>query len=521
MPRVRQHATLPATSSSITAIRRPLSPLGLLVGLLLLGTPARALETIRIQLPLLQTDFTVKVNELSSPDRLLQGHSDLAQLDRALNGRIGQRMAQLVNTPLPVDLRNLVNQSQNNPLVDQVQLLASTLVQVDGAPSDDDDRLLAVALARIPAGSPFTLLNLLQAIPGRSATIDLEAALKAVNKLQRQQSRGLALTGSLPAVASDPSQLKPGPLATATTQTTLVVAHRNTPLLLDVVAPSQGANGRLVVISHGLWDGPVSFLGWADLLASQGYTVILPHHPGSDDHQQRAMLAGKVPPPSPDELRKRPLDIKAVIDAVAAGKLTGVNGVASDQVVVIGHSWGATTALQLAGAVPSSERLKRRCNDLNDPDRNLSWVLQCSFLSSADRAGLADQRVIAVAAVSPIVNLLFETGSGKGMQARGLLISGTSDWVVPSGPEAIARFPGLHSQGHQLVLVQGGDHFNLRAPRSQTVPLLAPLLLAWTNAAFAAGPPQTRPAPGAPPLLTSPGWGNPDRVMVDASAAMP
>ena len=145
-------ARLSPRKQPVLASHRRLTPLGLLTGLLLLGTPARALEMIRIQLPLLQTDFTVKVSELSSPQHLLQGHSDLAQLDRAVDGRIGQRMAELINTPLPVDLRNLVNQSQDNPLVEQIQLVASTLVQVEGVPGDDDSRLLAAALARIPAG---------------------------------------------------------------------------------------------------------------------------------------------------------------------------------------------------------------------------------------------------------------------------------------------------------------------------------------------------------------------------------
>lgn len=54
-----------------------------------------------------------------------------------------------------------------------------------------------------------------------------------------------------------------------------------------------------MLISHGLWDSPASFEGWARHLASHGYTVLLPYHPGSDQSQQQAMLSGKVPPPVP------------------------------------------------------------------------------------------------------------------------------------------------------------------------------------------------------------------------------
>jgi predicted dienelactone hydrolase len=200
------------------------------------------------------------------------------------------------------------------------------------------------------------------------------------------------------------------------------------------------------------------------------------------------------------------LDVSAVIDAVGAGGVTGVSGVDTRNVVVFGHSWGATTALQLAGATPSSLRLRERCDNPNDPERNISWVLQCNFLTAADNASLADPRVVAVAAVSPPISLLFDHNAARAMNARTLIVTGSRDWVVPPGPEAIQRFRHPAQQGHQLVLAEGGDHFNLRGP-GDGGPLRV-LLLRWTDAAFAAGP-AVLPAPGAPPLLTVSGWGNP------------
>ncbi|MFN5219616.1 MAG: alpha/beta hydrolase family protein, partial [Cyanobacteriota bacterium] len=270
----------------------------------------------------------------------------------------------------------------------------------------------------------------------------------------------------------------------------------------------------LVVISHGLWDGPESFEGWAQHLASHGYTVVLPVHPGSDSTQQQAMLSGKVPPPTPAELRYRPLDVSAVLDAAGQGRIAGLGRVAADRVVVMGHSWGATTALQLAGATPSSLQLRERCRKLDDPDRNLSWVLQCSFLDSADRAGLADRRVIAVAAVSPPLNLLFDQRAGRAMTARGLIITGSRDWVVPPDPEAISRFEETEDNGHNLVVVRGGDHFNMRGPLQNGGGPLRALLLAWADAAFTAGAAVT-PSPHTPALLTAQqGWGDTAMPMV-------
>lgn len=495
-------------------------PACLLVGLSLTAAPARALETVKLQLPVLKTDFTVKVSELASPQRLFSGNSDLAQLDQATGGRIGRELSHLMTSPLPLPVRKLVNNAVGTPLFDQVMLLTSSLVQVQDLPPDRDGTRLAAALEQIPAGKPITLLALLQALPGETASIDLERALYAVQRLQRQQRLGLQLMAELPAVSIDPALAGPGSFQTVSRTASIPVRHRPEPLQLQVVAPAQGGNGQLVVISHGLWDSPASFEGWAEALASRGFTVILPYHPGSDKQQQQAMLSGQAPPPAPDELRKRPLDVSAAIDAVRDGGIAGLQGVRADRVVAIGHSWGATTVLQLGGARPSANRLRQRCDDVRDPDRNLSWVLQCSFLQSADQASLADPRVIAVAAVSPPVSLMFDRGSAAGMQARGLLVSGSNDWVVPSGPEALDRFSNLRPAGHQLVLVQGGDHFNLRAPKEQASAPLSPLLVSWTQAAFQAGA-SVRPGAGAAPLIQPAGWGNASLPMADASAAAP
>lgn len=499
--------------------RRVLAGLAVLSWTLLSSAPARSLETLVVQIPLLQTSFSLRVSDLADQAGGLPGSSDFAQLDRATNGRLSRELRRLLATPLPIQTRSVVANALGTPLFAQVTLLASAVARIEGLPPDRDGRLLARALQAMPLDRPLTILSLLQALPGQTASIDLQEALEAVQRLQLQQRRGVLLASELPPVSSAAAGAAAGPLPTASRSISVSVPHRSTPLRLELVSPTQGGNRRLVLISHGLWDGPVSFEGWADLLASHGYTVILPYHPGSDSQQQQAMLSGKAAPPSPDELRQRPLDISALIDAVERGGIPGLAGVAADRVVVIGHSWGATTALQLAGASPSSSRLRQRCDDLHDPDRNLSWVLQCSFLGTADQASLADPRVIGIVAVSPPLNLLFDTGAARPMQARALLVSGTADWVVPSGPEAIDRFatPGRH--GHQLVLVGGGDHFNLRAARGSAQAPLSPLLLAWTEAVFGAGA-GARPAPGAAPLLSPQGWGSSTLPMVEASSRL-
>jgi predicted dienelactone hydrolase len=112
--------------------------------------------------------------------------------------------------------------------------------------------------------------------------------------------------------------------------------------------------------------------------------------------------------------------------------------------------------------------------------------------------------------------LLFPRGAGLQLSGRVLVVSGSRDWVVPPDPEAIDPMRMAHRRGNQLVLVDGGDHFNLRPEDRADGGVLGNLLLAWADAAFAAGE-AARPSPDAPLLLKRGAWGNAEMPMVDAT----
>ena len=78
---------------------------GIGAAILLGPAPARAIETINLRLPLLETDFSIRVAELRSPEALIAGDSDLAELDRATRGEIGRRLKAclLYTSPSPRD----------------------------------------------------------------------------------------------------------------------------------------------------------------------------------------------------------------------------------------------------------------------------------------------------------------------------------------------------------------------------------------------------------------------------------
>lgn len=486
-----------------------------LVSATLLGAaPARAIEDVVLKLPLLQGSFLLKVSELGSSDALLRGNSDLADLDRASDGSLGRQLQTLLNKPLPIDIGRATEQAVGTPMLEQAMLILSSLGTVEGANRDLSGAELNQAFQRASAAGPLTLLGLLRAIPGQRVTFDLAELGKRLQRMVQQRDEADALMAASTAVTAAPAS--GAPLAVRRSELSLPVAHRpGQPLQLVVMQPETGGKGRLVLISHGLWDSPSSFEGWGQRLAANGYTVVLPRHPGSDHDQQQAMLSGQAPPPGADELKLRPRDISAVIDGLANRQLSLAGPVQTDRVVVIGHSWGATTSLQLAGLKPSSRELAR-CSDQADPHRNLSWVLQCSWLQGERIDELKDPRVMAIAAVSPPVSLLFPEGTDADLSARVLLVSGSRDWVVPPDPEAVAPMRLRVDRGNRLVLVEGGDHFNLRPGQKADGGTLGPLLLAWTEGAFQAGE-AVRPSPSAPNLLPPMGWGQAGMALVDVS----
>ena len=502
-----------------------------LVGPVIPTAPALALEEVVIELPLLKTQLTVKLRELKSAEALRQGSSDLAELDRASTGAVGRRVIALLRQPVPLSVKQVTGGSMGSPLVEQALLVLSSIGIVEGRSADLSGRTLTESLRQAASDGEPTLLSLLKAIPGQRLTLELGRAGQLFNRMlrQRQQAESLlALTPDDSPAVSPPLSPAVSAATRASAQAgtsvnrrtvTLPVPHRPDPLEITLLEPASGANGRLVLISHGLWDSPAALEGWGILLASRGYSVALPSHPGSDRQQQDAVLAGKSPPPDPKELARRPKDLIALLDAIAARRLRFTHPVNVRRTVVLGHSWGATTALQLAGLQPSKQTLLQRCSDLDDPDRNLSWTLQCSWLRGVPYAGLADPRVVAVAAVSPPMSLLFAQGFTSEQGGRVLLVSGSRDWVVPPDPEAITPMRWGRSGGNQLVLVQGGDHFNLRPESAADGGVLGPLLFAWTEDAFAAGA-AVRPAPGASPLLPAQGWGSGTLPMADVTGRL-
>ena len=434
-----------------------------------------AVDWIYLQGPFAQQRLSVRLSELASPQALWQGDSDLAQLNRATGGRYARAIESLLNAPLPLQ------QDLDNPMIQQLELLLQSLVQpgLQPAPKADDAPVAAArpVLRQLAASAePITLKRVLEALPGEQRTIRLDQALPLLQRMGAQHAVvDQRLSGLAPMPAAPAQALAAGPQSLERRTFQL-----SSGLEVTMVRPTGAPRLPTVVISHGLWDAPRSFLGWADHLASHGAVVLLPRHRGSDIDQQAAMLAGQVPPPEPGEFLRRPEEIKALLDALEAGELPGEGDAPVREGVLIGHSWGATTALQLAGARSLPAPLWRACDGVEHSWRNPSWVLQCSLVQAATEQSLLDGRLSRVVAVSPPQALVFAAGL-QDLSIPVLLVSGSRDLVVPAQPEALEPFRRYPGDRHRLVLADGGTHFNLPSAAGADGGPLRALLLSWVG----------------------------------------
>ena len=160
-----------------------------LIATLMASAPARALEEVVIEIPLLETRFTVRLDELQSPEALRQGKSDLAELDRATGGAAGRQLRELLLQPVPLSVKQVADGSVGSPLLEQAMLVIASLGTVEGRTTDLSGRTLNEALLRASANGEPTLLSLMQAIPGQRVTLNLGRARQIITRMAGNGSR--------------------------------------------------------------------------------------------------------------------------------------------------------------------------------------------------------------------------------------------------------------------------------------------------------------------------------------------
>lgn len=339
------------------------------------------------------------------------------------------------------------------------------------------------------AQAPDDLDNLPYAAPGPYAVGVQDALIPAsAANDDRPDAPGRALAVSIwyPAQAAEDA----APVTYDLGMFTLTgIAHR------DAAPNAGGGPYPLVVYSHGhaAFREHNAFL--TEHLASYGFVVIAPDHPGNNlrDGAGGLDFGGEIV----RSFALRPLDVLHVLDYATAldtdpGPFTGL--IDHEHTAVVGYSFGGYTALAAGGARLDVDGFAAWCEDpaplrfdpTADPviaatDAN-GWtltLLSCPLLPGADRLaqvrGLdappvgpwpatTDERIRAVIALAPWNMPVFGTAGLAALDIPALIMVGSADEVAHPARDAFRAYASIGSERKALAVFGGADHLLFNHP---------------------------------------------------------
>lgn len=321
----------------------------------------------------------------------------------------------------------------------------------------------------------LTLLNVLRYFPTSGIQIKLGRSLQIVEELQAlieqtnqaialvsRQSTTKALTTNQVNLSQLPDIRELGTFTWNKRTITLYDQQRDRRYLADLYLPITRKPVPVIVISHGLGSDRYDFAYLAEQLASYGFAVAVPEHPGSNTAQLRALLNGRSNEvTNPKEFINRPLDVKYLLDVLEQLDRSNPNfQLQTQQVGIVGHSFGGYTALALAGAEINFSQLQRDCKNLNG-SWNASLLLQCQALQlPRTKYNLQDPRVKGAIAINPITSSIFGQTEISQIRVPVMLIASSADTAAPALFEQILPFTWLTNPNKYLVLIEGATHFS-------------------------------------------------------------
>ena len=443
--------------------------------------------------------------EVSVPIEELEHYARTGQLSGELS-----RYGGLFSPEQQADLRQALKQrvEMNPTLVSQIAYSKTGDIVLKRLGSfinsnDSDNGVVALRATVVQAAaSPegLTLLNLIRKFPTREVDVDMQSGMQIATEVTALLAQGDRMVATIEAQAQQeasqssvqtPYDLRrPGVFRWEKTSLALrdegrvgnFVRDRAVPLDIYMPQGLQGDPAPVALISHGIGSNRKTMAYVAEHLASHGIAVVVPEHVGSNSDKFRKFLDGVDGPPEPQEAIDRPLDATFVLDHLEQLEQTDSRfrgQIDLTRVTAIGQSFGGYTALALGGAELNFPSLARACvNGEPKSFLNFSLLLQCRVAELGSAPKLADPRVKAVLAINPLTSKLFDrSGLGK-VAVPTMVVSASSDFIVPPSEEQLQPFTWLKMRDRYLVVMRNATHFSTLeppAPEDEGLPLPAGL----------------------------------------------
>ena len=355
--------------------------------------------------------------------------------------------------------------------------------------SDDGERLLTQISNAFPNSTAKDLkqtlelllqqtnqlnfVNLLRVYPQETVTVDLSKVASLGIQFNAPSLRSRFITSHLEEMLKtktstsiiprfDPTA--PGEYGVLTEKLRLEDRSRDRQIPIDIYY-AEKTKGPLVIMSHG-FAADRRFLRYLAIhLASYGITVVSVEHSGSDINALIKTATGlkfsQILPPA--EFVDRPQDISFVLtqlgilnreDHSLKGKFN------TDQVSMIGHSFGGYTALALAGATLDLKALRRFCQETSPLGRSPADWLQCAAgeLPYSQRQ-FKDRRIKQIIVFNPIIGQLFGNNLSQ-ITIPTLLLSSSEDGITPTIEHQLQPFKQLSGDKYLMVAV-GATHMSV------------------------------------------------------------
>ena len=441
------------------------------IGLLLptfMIRPVLSAERLKLSYGVLER--SISIDSLETYAKTGKVDDELAAYFQYADKEQVSRLRQVLLTPIPLTAVQ-VSQFLYTPTGETLLANLGQVVQLESRTSG----FYAIRASLILAAADkhgFTLLSVLRKFPSTAVSIDLVRSLKIANEfknLVNQTQSAIALINkqfsqeatTTPVLGTNLRET--GSFRWQKQTISLYDLSRQRKFLADIYLPLTREERPVIVISHGLGSDRTSFAYLAEFLASYGFVVAVPEHPGSNAQQLQALLAGtEAKVTSPREFVDRPLDVKYLLDELT--RLSRSNPAYKgrlnlQQVGVVGQSFGGYTALALAGATINFAQLKKICPPSQN-SLNLSLLLQCLAIDLPASANLSDPRVKAAIAINPVDSSVMGRASLSQIKITVMIVAGSADSVAPALPEQIQPFTWLTTQNKYLALINRGTHFS-------------------------------------------------------------